>query len=695
MKIHRWIDKYNYKVSFKIIKKYSYKIANGESALCALHPSFWGDYLLRILLVLSSIFTIKKAAYISFNSILHRNSSPFFSRDKNPAIYIKFRELISTLFGYRYFVEEETLALLDRKTILSKHITFNASESPFVSIVINKVSRLDYLYNCLKSLHENISDRYFYEIIVITNTADSDIKSFLNKNVKGIILQDVALSASITKAELIYLLPSDIQIKINSLEVLIETLKNKAICCAVGKLLSKNGLLLEGGTAAAFEDPNHPDFNYQKETKINSFKNMIIRKEHFSKLNLGENITAIYQPLAEVICFNDHLARKGNTLTIAGVFNKKALQKTILFIDDVIPTPDQDSGSNRIFKIMQLVKSLGFHVMFLPADGEKNAKYFEQMVLEGFEVLYRFPNRQGMIKILMNRLHNIDMVWLCKPHNNEQFKFLFERKKDLRWIYDTIDLHFLRLKREGELSKDDNVIQSANAIKQVELDIAKHADITIAITNDEQIILQNEQINNVVVIPNIHEIKTTPEEANSFSSRNGLLFIGGYLHKPNIDAAEWLVKEIMPIIWKQNPSIVLTLLGSRPTTEVLALQSERVIVPGYIHDVSSYFNNNRIFVAPLRFGAGMKGKIGQSLEFGLPIVSTDIGVEGIGLTDGHDVMVANDTAAFAEKIILLYNSPELWNKISNNSRNAVKAYTPEVVKQQLKDLLESLNQKTG
>jgi glycosyltransferase involved in cell wall biosynthesis len=329
--------------------------------------------------------------------------------------------------------------------------------------------------------------------------------------------------------------------------------------------------------------------------------------------------------------------------------------------------------------------------MFLPANGEKKAHYFEQMVLEGFEVLYRFPNRKGMIQILMNRLHRIDMVWLCKPHNNEQFKFLFEKKKDLRWIYDTIDLHFLRLQREGELSKDDNLIQSANAIKLVELDIAKHADVTIAITNDEQIILQKEQINNVAVIPNIHEIKTTPEEAKSFSTRNGLLFIGGYLHKPNIDAAEWLVKEIMPIIWEQDPSITLTLLGSSPTKEVLALQSARVIVPGYIHDVSSYFNNNRIFVAPLRFGAGMKGKIGQSLEFGLPIVSTDIGVEGVGLADGHDVMVANDTTAFAEKIMQLYNSPELWNEIRTNSINAIRVYSPEVVKQQLKNLFETFN----
>lgn len=681
MKIYRWIDKYNYKISFRITKKYSSKIANGRSPLYAFHPSFWGDYLLRILLALSSIITIKKTAYKSFYSIISCNSSPFFSRDKNPIIYIKLRDLISTLFGYRYFVEGETLPLLNRNTILSKHIIFKTSEKPIVSIIINDVNRLDYLYNCLKSLCDHLSERYAFEIIVISNTAAPHINSFLSNNVKGIILQDAKLPVAVTKSALIYLLSSDSQIKKNCLEYMIETLKNKAIDCVVPKQIAKNGLLLDAGTKGDFEDPKHPDFNYQKEIKVQTFTNLILRKEHFSKLELVKSITGVYQPLSEVICFSDSTSKN----------SASTLQKSILFIDDIIPTPDQDSGSNRIFKIMQLVKALGYHVMFLPANGEKKAHYFEQMVLEGFEVLYRFPNRKGMIQILMDRLDRIDMVWLCKPHNNEQFKFLFEKKKDLRWIYDTIDLHFLRLQREGELSKDDNLVQSANAIKLVELNIARHADVTIAITNDEQIILQNEQINNVAVIPNIHEIKTTPEEAKSFSTRRGLLFIGGYHHKPNIDAAEWLVKEIMPIIWKQDPSIVLTLLGSHPTAEVMALQNERVIVPGYIHDVSSHFYNNRIFVAPLRFGAGMKGKIGQSLEFGLPIVSTDIGIEGIGLTDGHDVMVANDTPAFAEKIMQLYSSPELWTEIRNNSIKALKAYTPEVVKQQLDHLLKTIN----
>jgi glycosyltransferase involved in cell wall biosynthesis len=202
--------------------------------------------------------------------------------------------------------------------------------------------------------------------------------------------------------------------------------------------------------------------------------------------------------------------------------------------------------------------------------------------------------------------------------------------------------------------------------------------------------LNKEGIKNVTVIPNVHESNTANEGISSFSNRSGILFIGGYVHSPNIDAAKWLAEQIMPEVWKNDPSIKLTLLGSNPPEEVLSLASEKIAVPGYIEDVSSYFNNHRIFVAPLRFGAGMKGKIGQSLEYGLPVISTQIGIEGMGLTDGHDVLVAEDTSEFAAKILDLYQSPQLWSDIRDNSAHALKAYSPGHVKQKLKELFEDL-----
>ena len=164
------------------------------------------------------------------------------------------------------------------------------------------------------------------------------------------------------------------------------------------------------------------------------------------------------------------------------------------------------------------------------------------------------------------------------------------------------------------------------------------------------------------------------------------MFIGSYEHKPNIDAVVWLVNEIMPLVWNKYPNVKLTLLGSKPTAEVLKLASDRVIIPGFIADVSTYFNKSKLFVAPLRYGAGMKGKIGQSLEYGLPIVSTNIGTEGMGLRNEFHVLEANEPNAFAEQIVKLYTSKELWTKLSKNSTDSLKNYTPEVVLNQIKEI---------
>jgi glycosyltransferase involved in cell wall biosynthesis len=247
------------------------------------------------------------------------------------------------------------------------------------------------------------------------------------------------------------------------------------------------------------------------------------------------------------------------------------------------------------------------------------------------------------------------------------------------------------MQREAELTQNEKLLKEAQRVKETELLIGSQADVTIAITQDEQQRLHQEKLSNVVIIPNVHEAEHSGDETPGFESRSGLLFIGGYLHKPNIDAAEWLVKEIMPLIWRDDPSIKLTLLGSNPTQEILSYQSENITVTGYVKDVAPYFNKNRVFVAPLRYGAGMKGKIGQSLEFGLPAVSTDIGVEGMNLVDEHHIIVANTTQDFASKTLLLYKNPELWNNIQSNAGDALRQYTPENVTLSLKALFESLS----
>lgn len=702
MKVHSWIDKYNYKVCFKINQRYYQGISNQNLKLYAFYPTFWLQYLFRLLLVSIAIITLKNGV---LKRIYKKGKSSFLASDGNSDLYIFFREFIAALFGYRYFVEDETLPLLDKKAIYSTHISFTVTKSPVISIIILNISRLDYLYNCLWSIKSKVSNKYSFEIIICENS-DPDIATFIHHNLSGVsIYGDSTLDGIIAQSNgrAIYLHSCNTQVAKYCLENLMFSLENEENGCIISKQLHVSGLLFrKHRDMFYFEDSNNPNFNHQLILEDCASSNIIFRKSDFDALseknpnNLTEetvgpeirsivasmNIRTIYQPLAKTIRYSDKLPLHVPSLTT----NQD--QISILFIDDFIPTPDQDSGSNRLFKIMQLVKSIGLHVIFLPANGIKTPRYFEKMTREGFEVLYRFPNRKGMIEILENKLNSIDAVWVCKPNNNMEFSFLFEKKKDLYWIYDTIDLHFIRLKREAELSLNTSLMEKANGIKKIELGIAKRADVTLAITNDEHDILQKEGIANIKVIPNIHERQEISGKIVPYNERVGLLFIGGYLHRPNVDAARWLVEDIMPLVWQDDPLITLTLLGSNPTDEILALRSDRVFVPGFIRDVSSYFFRSRVFVSPLRFGAGMKGKIGQSLEFGLPIVSTDIGVEGMGLRDQVDVMVANDSVEFAKKILTIYQSSELWHQIHQSTKEVLKPFSPEVVKQQLRELLK-------
>jgi glycosyltransferase involved in cell wall biosynthesis len=147
----------------------------------------------------------------------------------------------------------------------------------------------------------------------------------------------------------------------------------------------------------------------------------------------------------------------------------------------------------------------------------------------------------------------------------------------------------------------------------------------------------------------------------------------------------------MPLVWEKIPEITVTLLGSNPTEEVIALKSDKVQVPGYISDVSPYFLNHRVFVSPLRYGAGMKGKIGQSLEYGLPIVSTDIGIEGMNLIPEKNILVANTAEEFATQTIRLYQDQVLWQTLAYSANESLSPLRPENIKKHLVEYFNSLN----
>ncbi|WP_144053255.1 tetratricopeptide repeat protein [Xenococcus sp. PCC 7305] len=371
-------------------------------------------------------------------------------------------------------------------------------------------------------------------------------------------------------------------------------------------------------------------------------------------------------------------------------------QKTILVIDTYMPCYDKESGSQRLFHLLKIFRQLDYHVIFAADNGVKDEPYNEELQNLQIETLYtqdgfgNTPESQ-----ITERLPLIDLAWICRPDLNEKYLPLIRSQPNIKVVYDTIDLHYLRMKRAWELSTTKNPQETTEWVnmQKRELKIARKADLTITVTEVEKSILQQQGINSVEVVPNVHVPRTSQdtERDTSFAARKDILFIGSYNHPPNVDAVLWLCREIMPLVWEQLPSVKVTLLGSNPTAQVQSLASDRVAVTGYIRDVSDYFLSHRIFVSPLRYGAGMKGKIGQSLEYSLPIISTAVGIEGMHLTTEKNLLEANDTVTFAQAILRLYQTEELWSYLASNSQEAISIFTPETIKHNLHFLLEKLN----
>jgi O-antigen biosynthesis protein len=555
--------------------------------------------------------------------------------------------------------------------------------------------------------------------------------------------------SSEARGEFICFLNNDTKVFPNWMESLLEVISNNQTVGAVGsKLIYPDGRLQEAGgiiwkdasgcNFGRLENPTNPEYNYVREVDYCSGASLLVRSELFKSIggfseeflpayyedtdlcftirSLGYKV--MYQPRSQVIHFegissgtdiNSGVKKHQQTNAIKFEIKWRETLKeylpqdtkdrdgarrhsetpTILIIDSYVPLYDKEAGSYRLYNIIKIFKNLGYSIIFLPDNGLYQEPYVSELQGMGVEVIYSTDEMPEMKSHLLERLAIVDIAWVCRPELCEKYFGLLSQNPKIKVIYDTIDLHFIRLKREKELLGENShqPIPWQDFQKQ-ELRLAKLVHKTIVVTNVEKNILSSFGVSNISVIPTIHQAYT--KSLPKFHERNGLLFIGGYNHLPNVDAAIWLCGSIMPLIWAQYPDMRLTLLGSNPPTKVKNLQDDRVTVTGYIHDVEPYFLNHRVFVAPLRYGAGIKGKVGQSLSYGLPIVSTSIGIEGFDLTHELEAMIADEAEDFANSILTLYENINSWEDLSEAGIKSIDRYSLGNVSNTLQNLINSL-----
>ena len=231
-------------------------------------------------------------------------------------------------------------------------------------------------------------------------------------------------------------------------------------------------------------------------------------------------------------------------------------------------------------------------------------------------------------------------------------------------IVDTVDLHYRRAFSKYQMTGRPEDLSAAEKTKREELDTYRKADGIVTVTDEDAEVLYADCPGlRVWTIPNIHEAAT----ARGRDGNRNLLFVGGFRHEPNVDAILYFYGEVFPRIRLAIPDCTFTIVGSDPPEEILELQSESIHVTGFVPRLDPFFRSSYISVAPLRFGAGMKGKVGEAMAEGLPVVTTSIGAQGMGLVHRHDAMICDSPSEFADSVVELFRDPGLYEIIRKNA----------------------------
>ena len=359
----------------------------------------------------------------------------------------------------------------------------------------------------------------------------------------------------------------------------------------------------------------------------------------------------------------------------------------VVVVDHQLPMPDHDSGSVRMKELLLLLRDLGFAVTFAPYKAITVLTYRDELQREGIEVL----GGPGELDIYLQDIGTaLRLAVLSRPTVAWALLPMFRSLvPEAILVYDTVDLHFLREERRAGVEEGPDAGHSAAFHRDMELALARLVDAVWVVSDveRERLLAETPDVD-VAVVPNVHR----PQPGGpGFDSRAGILFVGSYPHAPNRDAAAWLATEILPRLHELVPGVRLTLAGSDPTEGIQALANPWVEVTGWVPDLVDLYHGSRVFAAPLRFGAGMKGKIGESLSFGLPVVTTKVGAEGLHVVDGRDLLLADDPDEFAGKLAEAYTDQALWESLASAGRQAMdRQLSPPMVKERLRSILSAL-----
>lgn len=360
--------------------------------------------------------------------------------------------------------------------------------------------------------------------------------------------------------------------------------------------------------------------------------------------------------------------------------DRSAGKKCILVIDHYVPTWDKDAGSRTTYQYIRMFLKKGFNVKFLGDNFLHEEPYTSELEQLGVEVLYGDEYKLGIFDWIRKNAAHIDIAYLNRPHIATKYIDFLKDETGIKCIYYGHDLHFLRLGREYELTDDIRFKREAEYWKSVELSVMDRADMVYYPSEVEIEAIRKLRPDIKARAITAYTWDEFPELPSDEETREGMLFVGGFAHPPNEDAMLWFAKDIWPAIREELPEAKLYVAGSHVTEAVEELGSiDGIEILGFVSDerLRELYDSTRLVVVPLRYGAGVKGKVVEALYHDCVVVTTEVGAEGI--PDADSVMAVTESGPdeasdLAQDVVKLYKDDAFCSTIRQAAASYVRQH---------------------